>query len=124
MELIKRSFVVVFVLALALSFTSVSFADNAFTKAKRGFANTLTGWMELPYEVKEETEEENWLAGMTLGLCKGTVNAVGRTLAGVYELATFPLPSTIGEPKDYQPVIDPAYVWDKFESHQTASAQK
>ncbi len=115
----------VFLIAFAMLSSAASvFAEenNAYTKGKRGLCNILTGWMEIPVGVHEQAKEDNWLAGVSLGLCKGTVAGIGRTLSGVLELATFPFPTIIGNPKDYEPIVEPEYVWEKWEEGSTTSS--
>lgn len=102
----KRSLPVVFV-AVFLSFSSVCYAEDAFTKLGRGVANTLTGWVELPKTIYSTSVEENAFAGMTLGLAKGAGLAIVRTGAGIYEIASFPFPL----PEDYRPILEPEYVF-------------
>jgi putative exosortase-associated protein (TIGR04073 family) len=113
---VKVLFVCLIAFAMLSSSASV-FAEenNAYTKGKRGLCNVLTGWMEIPVGIHNEAKEDNWLAGVSLGVCKGTVAGIGRTLSGVLELATFPFPTIIGNPTDYEPIVEPEYVWEKWE---------
>lgn len=90
-----------------LTFATVCFAQDAFSKLGRGVANTLTGWVELPKNIYETSVDQNALSGMTLGLAKGAGMTIVRTGAGIYEVATFPFPL----PQDYKPILDPEYVF-------------
>lgn len=81
---------------------------KAFTKLSRGGINLLTGWVEIPKRIQETSAESGNAAGFTWGLLRGIGHGFIRTAAGAYELVTFPFPA----PPDYQPVIQPAYVFD------------
>ena len=84
----------------------VCFADDPFTKLGRGFANALTGWVEIPKNIYKTSKEGNAFTGMTLGLAKGAGMTIVRTGAGIYEIATFPFPL----PESYKPILEPEYV--------------
>ena len=79
-------------------------AGAAWEKAGRGLSNVTLGFVvEWPKTVLLETEAHGPLFGLTVGLIKGMGLGVGRTLVGVYELVTFPLPNG----SDYAPVLEP-----------------
>jgi putative exosortase-associated protein (TIGR04073 family) len=46
------------------------------------------------------------MVGIVSGIPKGMVKALVRSLAGVYEIVTFPLPV----PSDYKPILEPEFV--------------
>ena len=91
----------------ALLFTTVCFAQDPFTKLGRGVANTLTGWVELPKNIYNNSVQDNAFAGLTLGLARGAGMTLVRTGAGIYEVVTFPFPL----PQDYRPILEPEYVF-------------
>lgn len=104
---------VIFSVALAavLAAAQPVFAEQdtgrlVMTKLFRGVANLTTGWMEIPKQMINTSEEKNVGQGVTWGFAKGIGWAVGRTLAGAYEIVTFPFPI----PENYQPVMNPDYV--------------
>ena len=105
-KLIKKIAVGLFVVFILIS-SSTCFANDAFTKLGRGAANVLTGWIEIPKGVQAESAETNWLSGMTMGLAKGLGMGIVRTLAGAYEVVSFPIPA----PAEYKPVLEPEYVF-------------
>ena len=74
----------------------------ASKKLGRGLANVLGGWLELPKGIQSVGDESGFLAGLTWGPIYGIGNALVRTGAGVYDIATFPMPS--------EPVVQPEYV--------------
>ncbi len=99
------------VLAVALSAAGPVFAEQdtgrlVMTKLFRGMVNAATGWMEIPKQMIQTTEEKNLGTGLSWGLVKGVGWAVGRSVIGAYEIITFPFPV----PEEYQPVLQPEYV--------------
>ncbi len=76
------------------------------TKLFRGMVNAATGWMEIPKQISLIWGESGAGTGLTWGLIKGIGYAVARSVAGGYEIATFPLPI----PEDYKPIMHPEYV--------------
>lgn len=101
---------VVFFIALAmLGAATHCYAQNPGRKLGRGLANVLTGWVELPKNIYDTSVEENMLSGLTMGLAKGIGMTIVRTGAGVFEAVTFPFPI----PEDYQPVLEPEFVFSE-----------
>ena len=76
------------------------------TKLFRGIANAATGWMEIPKQICMTWQESGPSVGVTWGFIKGIGYAIGRSVAGGFEIATFPLPV----PADYKPLMEPEYV--------------
>ena len=74
-------------------------------KLGRGIANTAFGWLEIPKGIEKVGDENNFLAAITWGTLYGTGNAVVRTLAGVYEIVTFPVPA----PSNFEPLVKPEF---------------
>lgn len=85
----------------------VVYAGDPIRKLARGLANSTTGLVELPKEIMRETEKSGEIAGIIVGPLKGTAKAIGRTLVGIYEVATFLIPL----PRRYEPVIEPEFVF-------------
>jgi putative exosortase-associated protein (TIGR04073 family) len=94
---------------------AVSAADGglktrtAGDKLGRGLSNIFFSIIEVPRNIHLTTEEQSLLAGWTVGFGKGLGYMVMRMGVGVYEVVTFPFPL----PKDYEPVIQPEYVWEE-----------
>ena len=82
-------------------------AGKGFTKLTRGFVNLVTGWVEIPKRIHETSIQSGAAAGFTWGLLRGIGHGFIRTAAGAYELVTCPFPA----PPDYEPVIQPEYVF-------------
>ena len=82
-------------------------AGKAFTKLTRGAANTITGWVEIPKRIHETSQLSGPASGFTWGLLRGLGYGYIRTVAGLYEVFTFPYPA----PSGYETVIQPEYVF-------------
>jgi len=83
-------------------------------KLGTGIANLTTGWIEIPKNALNTTNDMDTkyvLFGIVGGTIKGTLHAVGRTLTGVLDLVTFPLPT--------KPMIKQGYVWRNFDENTT-----
>jgi putative exosortase-associated protein (TIGR04073 family) len=116
----KRVSVIVFILCLVISFSAYGenkYVSSSVDKAKQGFTNLITGWLELPFQVVKGykggwgKEKKNKLLGGTFGIFRGVVHGVGRTASGAYELVTFALPN----PKTNEGVgipLDSKNVWE------------
>lgn len=81
-----------------------SYATGAVTKFGRGFTNMMTGWMEVGVQTWRGAQEQG-AAGAALGFGRGMAMIVLRTLAGVYEVATFPIPL----PENWEPPLKPGF---------------
>lgn len=77
-------------------------------KLLRGTANLTTAWVEIPKQIYLHAKRGNPVIGPFVGLFDGIGMTFTRINAGVYEVITFPVPL----PKHYQPVLQPAYVWE------------
>jgi putative exosortase-associated protein (TIGR04073 family) len=80
---------------------------SAGDKLLRGLANVFTGFIEIPRNMYNTTQERNLLEGLMVGLAKGVGYTGLRMLSGAYETVTFPFPV----PDRFEPIIRPAYVW-------------
>ncbi len=84
-------------------------SEKIATKLVRGVANFTTGWVELPKQIYLVGRNEGWATGALRGPIDGFGMSIARTLAGAYEVLTFPLPI----PPQYQPMLQPEYVWQQ-----------
>ncbi len=82
-------------------------------KALHGFANVTTGFLEIPKNMINLTNEEdsNIMFGVFGGAIKGVVDSVGRMGAGAVDLITAPLPT--------KPIAQPQYIWQDFDADTT-----
>ena len=67
-------------------------AEGPGEKLAEGVGDAATGWVEVPKEMADTTEETNVLEGVTVGTVKGTGEAVVKTTKGVIDAATFYIP--------------------------------
>lgn len=112
----NKSLVALVVGALLMGATAPALAAPQATfspmgkKLGRGVVNTFTGWVEFPKALYTVNEEWGPAFALTLGGLHGLEVAAVRTLAGVYEAATFPAPI----PAEYAPVMLPtsAFTWE------------
>ena len=101
-------FVVVLVLIVSLvCIHSQCFAQNALRKLGRGTSNVVTSAFEIPKSIQEMFYEEGVMAAATYGVLDGIYKFVLRTVVGVYEVATFPIPF----PDGYAPIVEPEFLF-------------
>lgn len=67
-------------------------AKDAGEKLTEGIEETATGWVEVPKEIAETSEESNPIEGVTVGTIKGAGKAVAETAEGAVKAATFYIP--------------------------------
>jgi len=96
---------------LFMTFTPIAIADESYgmkvtKKFDRGMANTLAGWIELPKNIFNTSNQHNVVVGLTWGCLKGMFYTIGRTAVGVVELATFFIPN--------DEIVHPTYAWSGF----------
>jgi len=108
--MMRRTLLLLFLIIYGLLFIDrgLVYAGDPIQKLARGITNTATGWVEIPKEVGRNVEKSGDIAGLIVGPFKGIAKAIGRTVAGVYEVVTFFIPL----PRRYEPVIEPAYVFE------------
>ena len=94
--------------------TDDSYGTYIGRKLRTGFANLTTGWIEIPKNAINTTNDVDTkyvLFGVIGGTIKGVLHAVGRTLTGAVDLVTFPIPT--------KPMIKQGYVWREFDDTTT-----
>ena len=74
----------------------------------RGLCNVLFGVLEIPQNIFLTTVRDGDLAGVTKGVGLGIWRFFCRECVGVVETITFPF--------GWEPIIEPAYVWDGNEN--------
>jgi putative exosortase-associated protein (TIGR04073 family) len=84
-----------------------SYGERIGEKAVNSFANIATGWLEMPKNVINTTNQSNFIYGITGGLAKGMIHTAGRMGVGIADLVTLPLAT--------KPFIYPLYIWDDFD---------
>ncbi len=78
------------------------------TKLARGLINAAFGWFEIVQAMTLESDRHGFFIGIPAGIFRGAIYGLGRTLNGIYETATFPLPN--GK-KGYDPLLLPESVF-------------
>lgn len=111
-------FLQLFLLSLLISISSNSFANDDKTygekvgkKALNGFTNIATAFLEIPKNVINATNDSNIVYGTVGGTAKGIINMLGRSLVGLIDVITAPLPT--------KPVVSPELIWDDFDADTT-----
>jgi len=110
----------VFFAMLLMGVVPMAIADDGYgsqvaSKFGRGLANAATGWIELPKNVVNTSNQSNVAVGITWGVVKGVLYTVGRTVIGAAELATFFIPNDV--------FMHPDYVWNNFDQDTTFGSQ-
>ncbi|HXE95124.1 MAG TPA: exosortase system-associated protein, TIGR04073 family [Dongiaceae bacterium] len=85
-------------------------AEKMAVKFTRGITNTVTGFVELPKQTIL-TVRDMGPVGIIIGPLKGAGMTVYRSVVGVAETLFCMVP----QPGYYDPMIDPAYVWQGWE---------
>ncbi len=77
---------------VTVSSSAVLAASNpASTKMTRGCKNLGLGWTEIPKQIIDTSKQSNVIAGVTVGLVKGVLQAFARTVSGAVDVVTFPV---------------------------------
>ncbi|MDD2767598.1 MAG: exosortase system-associated protein, TIGR04073 family [Methylococcus sp.] len=87
------------------------YGSTASLKLGSGLSNLTLGWLEVPKNMINTSNQTNVLFGISGGLLKGMLHMVGRTLTGAVDFITFPVPT--------QPIAHPEFVWQKFSEETT-----
>jgi putative exosortase-associated protein (TIGR04073 family) len=88
-----------------------SYGDAVRLKLGSGFSNILLGLLEVPKNIISTSNQANVLLGITGGTVKGTAHALGRTLAGIVDVFSFPVPT--------KPITNPPFVWENWYTETT-----
>lgn len=88
----KTAFVLTALLALALVFPRPAHAVGPANKLVRGVVNLSTGWLEIPHQMAERKEDGTVVLWAVHGFIYGTIMGFTRTLYGLVDTLTFPIP--------------------------------
>ena len=80
-------------------------------KLSRGVANTFTGIAELPKQTILTGRDMGTVGYVVIGPLKGIGMTLYRTFIGLTETVFFAVP----QPGYYDPMLEPAYVWEGWE---------
>src|SRR5262249_58321967 len=97
------------ILAISMTLAPAARAQTALRKAGRGLAAMTTGFLEIPGNIYKGSVEDG-VGGGFLGFAKGLGMIVPRTLVGVYEFVSCPIPA----PSGFRPILDPEFPWGYF----------
>jgi putative exosortase-associated protein (TIGR04073 family) len=105
-------FVLISVLIVSLiSVQSPCYAQNMLRKLGRGAANVATSVLEIPKSIQESFYDDGPVAASTYGILDGIYKFAVRTVVGVFEVATFPIPF----PSEYMPIVEPEFLFSSDE---------
>ena len=113
----KKVFCAAIIILFVISVVGLSYAETSgknyvagpMKKAERGAKNFLLGWTDIPMSVCETTmDTKNAALGLTAGLWQGFKKAFPRTISGLVDLATFPIPDYEKSPVKPDPLTEPS----------------
>lgn len=102
--MVKKA-VILLIIAQLFSFNLYANDYNALRKLARGVINLSMAFVEVPRQMIKENEKHGDIAGLVWGTLKGVSYSVGRAALGVYETATFLIPT-------YKPLVEPEFIFD------------
>jgi putative exosortase-associated protein (TIGR04073 family) len=91
--------------------SGISYPARIAGKFGIGIINTTTGIIEIPKSMMVESAKEGIGMGMSLGFVNGMTNMLGRTIVGMVDVVSFPIPT--------KPMITPAVVFQDFDQETT-----
>jgi len=91
--------------------SGISYPARIFGKLGIGLMNTTTGIVEIPKTMMVVSEKDGIGMGMSVGFLKGMTYMVGRTLLGMVDVVSFPIPT--------KPMITPPVVFQDFSEETT-----
>lgn len=92
--------------AIAKTQRTESYGTTISKKLGAGLSNMALGFLEIPKNVVNTSNEVNFALGITGGVAKGILYAGGRVLCGIVDFLTFPAPT--------EPLTTPQFVWMHF----------
>ncbi len=103
------------VATIALLMPASGEAQTAMRKAGRGLAAMTCSFLEVPGNMVAGARRTEDVGGVALGFAQGLGMIVVRTLVGVYEYLTCPIPA----PANFEPILEPEFPWEHFETNPT-----
>ncbi len=85
---------------------SESYGTTISKKLGAGLSNMALGFLEIPKNIVNTSNEVNFAMGITGGVLKGVLYAGGRTICGIVDFLSFPAPT--------EPLTTPQFVWMHF----------
>ena len=106
----KKILVMLSIFVFSASFLYAAEIEREGTPARklqRGFVNIVLSPLEISNELAKEIKNDTMPPSWAIGFGRGAIFTVGRALAGVYDMITFPIPY----PAEYKPIINPEFPW-------------
>lgn len=100
-------------LALRAGDSGIGYPAKIAGKLAIGMINATTGLVEIPKSIMTTTAEDGIGMGMSLGLAKGFSNMLGRSLLGMVDVVSFPIPT--------KPMVSPPVVFQEFDQETSYS---
>lgn len=115
----KKLFGGALIILLVIALTGLSYAAEAcaakdmccgaMEKAGRGLKNFCLGWTDIPLSIYNVTNDsKNAALGLTVGAWDGFKKAFPRTISGLVDFITFPIPDYKKSPVSPEPLKEPA----------------
>ncbi len=89
----------------------ISYPSKIAGKFVIGMMNTTSGIIEIPKSMIVKSDKEGMAIGIPLGFVSGMTNMLGRTLVGMLDVISFPIPT--------KPMITPPVVFQDFSQETT-----
>jgi len=106
----KKLFSICLVLLIILSISTPGYCNGPIKKLTRGVSNIATFPFEMYNRIKETNDRSGVMMAATYGVVEGFAMMVFRLAAGMYEVATFPIPM----PEKYEPILkDPEFFFER-----------
>jgi len=102
--------------ALALASAGAALAAKPAVKLTRGVTNLYSGWLDVPNQMAREKKEGSSAPWVISGLFRGLAEGGRRTLLGVWDIVTFPIPT----PAYDRPAMDPPTLISEKEPRDTS----
>jgi putative exosortase-associated protein (TIGR04073 family) len=113
----KKSVCAALIILLVISLTGLAYAGEckakdmacgAMEKAGRGLKNLCLGWTDIPMSIYQVTNDsKNPALGLTAGAWDGFKKAFPRTISGLVDVVTFPIPDYKKSPVKPDPLTEP-----------------
>jgi putative exosortase-associated protein (TIGR04073 family) len=86
--------------------SGLSYPSKIGGKLGIGLMNAMTGIVEIPKSMIVESNKEGIGMGLSVGLVKGMTNMLGRSVLGMADVISFPIPT--------KPLVTPPVVFQDF----------
>ena len=74
------------------SSAQANYTENVAQKFSRGVGNVIYAPLEIPFQVSNEINSDDYVYAIPKGAFRGLMYTVGRLGVGAYEVVTFPVP--------------------------------